>query len=362
MAEWVGFLAAAVAVIFFGSNYVPVKQFEAGDGIFFQFILCAGIWFDGLIVQFIRQSEFNAIGLIGGVMWCIGNLTVVPIVKTIGLGLGLLIWGMVALVMGWASGNFGLFGLNKNSVAISWLNYLGVSIALFSVCIYAFVKPEVGKKGTTKKIATIQDSSSGSSLEIGERETDGLLPINSDLETLQEPKAPTETNPLDRIFDRLGPMQKRIVGVSLSLFSGCCYGLNFDPAQWEIDHHKGSSNGLDYVFSQFCGIMMTATFFMFVYAILMRNKPLIYPSIILPGFISGVMWGIAQIAYFVANQELGFTVSFPIVSTGPGAVGSLWGIFLFKEITGWRNLVPFSIACCFNIIAVVLITISKVGV
>lgn len=33
----------------------------------------------------------------------VGNITVVPIVKTIGLGLGLLIWASFNLLMGWAS-------------------------------------------------------------------------------------------------------------------------------------------------------------------------------------------------------------------------------------------------------------------
>lgn len=36
---------------------------------------------------------------------------VVPIVKMIGLSLGLLIWGATNLIMGWSSGTFGLFGL-----------------------------------------------------------------------------------------------------------------------------------------------------------------------------------------------------------------------------------------------------------
>lgn len=33
---YVGFIAAAVAVFFFSSNFLPVKKFETGDGIKFQ--------------------------------------------------------------------------------------------------------------------------------------------------------------------------------------------------------------------------------------------------------------------------------------------------------------------------------------
>ena len=34
----------------------------------------------------------------GGMIWCFGNVTVVPIVKCIGLGLGLCIWGSSNMV------------------------------------------------------------------------------------------------------------------------------------------------------------------------------------------------------------------------------------------------------------------------
>ncbi len=30
---WLGFLGAAVAIVFFGSNFIPVKKFETGDGM-----------------------------------------------------------------------------------------------------------------------------------------------------------------------------------------------------------------------------------------------------------------------------------------------------------------------------------------
>ncbi len=29
---WIGFLGAAIAIVFFGSNFIPVKKFETGDG------------------------------------------------------------------------------------------------------------------------------------------------------------------------------------------------------------------------------------------------------------------------------------------------------------------------------------------
>ena len=41
-----------------------------------------------------------------GFLWATGNMCVVPVIKTIGLGLGLLIWGSFNLLSGWASGRY----------------------------------------------------------------------------------------------------------------------------------------------------------------------------------------------------------------------------------------------------------------
>ena len=68
----------------------------------------------------------------------------VPIVKYIGLGLGLLIWGLVGMLVGWASGHFGVLGVAPDPpLAAPWLNYLGVVFAAASLGVYANITSEV---------------------------------------------------------------------------------------------------------------------------------------------------------------------------------------------------------------------------
>ncbi len=38
-------------------------------------------------------------------------------------------------------------------------------------------------------------------------------------------------------------------------------------------------------------------------------------------------------------------VSFPIVATGPGVVAAIWGVCLFKEVKGTRNITILLTAC-----------------
>ena len=89
-----GYGCALVSVVFFGSNFVPVKKFETGDGIFFQWVLCTGVFITGLIVNIaLGFPKFQPWAMLGGAIWCTGNIMSVPVIKMIGLSMGLLIWG-----------------------------------------------------------------------------------------------------------------------------------------------------------------------------------------------------------------------------------------------------------------------------
>ncbi len=90
---------------------------------------------------------------------------------------------------------------------------------------------------------------------------------------------------------------------------------------------------IDYVFAQFCGIHLSSSVFFLAYIVYRRNVPHVYPRVIFPAVISGLMWGVANALWFIANKTLSEPVSFPIISTIPMGVSLLVGILLFKEIT-----------------------------
>ena len=76
----------------------------------------------------------------------------VPIVKSIGLGLGLLIWGLVGMLVGWASGHFGVLGVAPDPpLAAPWLNYAGVVFAAASLGVYANITSEVSLGGDRER-------------------------------------------------------------------------------------------------------------------------------------------------------------------------------------------------------------------
>jgi hypothetical protein len=69
-----------------------------------------------------------------------------------------------------------------------------------------------------------------------------------------------------------------------------------------------SADGLDYVFSHFCGIFLTTLCYFVLYCAgksAAGQKPEL-PPCVLPAFLSGLMWGVAQVGLFTPG-----TVDFP---------------------------------------------------
>eukprot|EP00300_Choanocystis_sp_HF-7_P000959 c10791_g1_i1.p3 GENE.c10791_g1_i1~~c10791_g1_i1.p3 ORF type:complete len:159 (-),score=35.87 c10791_g1_i1:44-520(-) len=152
---------------------------------------------------------------------------------------------------------------------------------------------------------------------------------------------------------------RRIVGCLLAVVAGCLFGVNFDPPEYLMDHHRGSKNGIDYAFAHFVGIFITSTLYFMIYALVKGNRPSINRELVLPGTLSGLMWAVGQTSFFVANTNLSLIVSFPIVSTGPGIIANIWGVFVFREVRGARNFILLGTAFALTFIGVALITVSK---
>lgn len=144
-----GFVAVIIAVAFFGTNFVPVKKFETGDGMFFQWVMCSAIWIVGLLVNAYQGwPSFQPGAMLGGFLWATGNIMSVPIIKMIGISMGLLIWGSSNMLMGWLSGTLGILGVESqsDSIVTPWMNYSGVALALISLTLYSQIEVNTAKK------------------------------------------------------------------------------------------------------------------------------------------------------------------------------------------------------------------------
>ena len=138
MGYLVGFLGAITAAIFFGSNYIPCKQYDMGDGMYFQFVMAVGIWVMGF-GYFVGEEPgtgyFHPLALLGGMIWSIGNVLTVSIMKMIGMALGLSIWSGTNLVVGWVLGKYGWLGFKEDDSVCSLRSFSFSFSFSFSLCI-----------------------------------------------------------------------------------------------------------------------------------------------------------------------------------------------------------------------------------
>lgn len=69
--------------------------------MFVQWVMAIAIWMCGLCVNAaVGFPPFQPLAMLGGFLWCTGNIMAVPVIRCIGLGLGLLIWGASNLIVG----------------------------------------------------------------------------------------------------------------------------------------------------------------------------------------------------------------------------------------------------------------------
>ncbi|XP_029297623.1 LOW QUALITY PROTEIN: transmembrane protein 144b [Cottoperca gobio] len=324
-----GIAANLFAVLLYGSNFVPLKRLETGDGMFFQWVYCAAIWAVSMIGDLMLQSpKFYPFVMLGGVIWATGNITVVPIVKAIGLGLGSLIWGSCSLLVGWATSRFGWFGITSEEVSRPLLNYCGAGLCLFSGVIFFFVKTNLELHRNSESIPLLLDRRTNSS---------SYCPSSSEF-----------------WIDVIGPKTRRFIGCLLAAVSGLLYGSSYTPIFYIKCHsscrdsmfHGASSYDLDYIHAFCSGIFAASTVYFAIYCAAMNNRPRVYSRIILPGLLSGLMWVLATYSWFLANNYLSAVITFPIVTAGYGLVAGLWGSLVFKEIKGLFNCFIFSLASC----------------
>uniref|UniRef100_A0AC35UBM1 Transmembrane protein 144 n=1 Tax=Rhabditophanes sp. KR3021 TaxID=114890 RepID=A0AC35UBM1_9BILA len=344
----IGLLACLLASVSFGSMFVPVRKYNAGDGIFSQLMMSIAIMICSFLLNAYQDfPPFQPIAMIGGALWCLGNSMAIPIVNRLGMALGILLWNSVNCVTGWATATFGLFGTKARPPSNSILNYLGLIAVIVGGILFSQIKSDRIEKG--KEEEEIVLSNSAATANLSKTEDDGLIEDGIIIVSMKEKK---EKQYLDRI-----------IGIVLSVCSGILYPLAFLPVtimQDNADKFKNvSDNGLDYFFSFCFGIFITATIIFVIYTLVRKNEPFINNKVAVPALAAGVLWTLGQSSFFVANQNLSQSVSFPIITQLPGLVASLWSIFYFKEITLSKSIIKLAIASSFTLLGALLVGLSK---
>jgi len=381
-----GLVYCVVAGVGFGTNFLPVKKIEAGDGIFFSFCMSIGIMIVGLVASFAAQTDesdafkdlptFQPYAVLGGATWMIGNLMCPLIIKWIGLGLGLTVWDLTNMIMGWATGYFGLFHVKREEVKNPGLNLVGVSLAVLSLFLFTQARDAADEESQS---STKEDSADRTDPELARDSLDEQASNftkeqaadRKDLELAAESKShsdskstidtsshsteispPRRTNTLKSLYASISkrldrqaslrlnlevPRQFRwMFGFVLAMIAGLFMGYTFDPALELAQRAGNSKDQMDYVWSNFVGVLLTGNLVFVCYVLLRGEKSYTPRSAVLPAITSGAIWAVAQVAWFKANQLLSMSIAFPIIASLPGIVALAIGVLCFGELQTQR--------------------------
>lgn len=301
-----GYVCCLLASVAYAVNYLPVKRYDTGDGIFFTFAMSAGILLVGLLTGLFQQEplDFEPLAALGGVIFTVGNLLCPAVIQLIGLGLGLTIWDLSNMLTGWVTGRFGLFGVEKEISEKPLFNYIGLALACVSL-VFMYL---------AARFDTPRDPS-------------------ADVE------APDESKTEKHETGAEGSM-RLIVGTSMAVLAGVLFGTMFDLPQDLMQGRFGpshSSRALDYVFSHFLGIFVTAALALVIYIAVRRRRSYVPPKIVFPAMCSGMIWALGTVAWFEANGALGFSVTFPIISSLPSILALIIGVCCFGELRSRKS-------------------------
>lgn len=235
---------------------------------------------------------FPPLALLGGALWCIGNVATPFIVRNIGLGLGLLTWGSVQMLTGWATGYFGLFGVAKAELRHPYLNIVGVVIALCAVAIYVLVALQPHRPKWTCSSSS-HDFAAHSPLlppvsPVNVTIEEEIEQVKDDMSDMMDPNGFHPEKKKGEIV--VPPSAKaRAAAVFAAACAGLLYGVNMIPATAYQDTNQGfdpfhrRKDGLDLVFPQYSGIMAMSTIITAIYSIYKKNKPFVNPNLLLMG-------------------------------------------------------------------------------
>jgi len=178
-------------------------------------------------------------------------------------------------------------------------------------------------------------------------------------ELLAEKKMDIETQRLLRddveestvIDDEVLPRRRLWLGILCALGLSITNGSMLVPLKFA----PPEVGGINFIVSFAIGVFVVTPVFALIYFGIRRTMPeMKVTRLALPGIMAGIGWNIGNWASIYATIFLGFTIGFPL-SQCALLVAGMWGILLFREITGTKRVVSLFVGSGILIVGAVLL-------
>lgn len=317
MASFLGFLWAVLAAVCNGSFAIPSKLpyvKRAGVSSFvFNLYTCLGILITGLIIPpiFGAKFGFSLLGLLSGALFALSTGNAYLAIGYLGVSVAQGIWCGVSIIVAFLFGEF-----FQSPVSKLWMAIIGLVLLLIGVIGVAYIGKDSGEEGSDVEEQLLEEG------------------------------------------ERKGFFRRRktfLLGLLAAVLTGILGGLIIAPQTFASSEFQGFA----ILPAMGVGAVAGGAVILIVASLCQRDWPaMLIDKGMPPGLLAGVVWNIANALSIVAIKQIGYAVAYPVMQCGLFIAG-LWGIIVFKEIRGRRNLLIYAGSGVILAAGIVLLALSK---
>mmetsp|Transcript_1154 Transcript_1154/g.1610 ORF Transcript_1154/g.1610 Transcript_1154/m.1610 type:complete len:338 (+) Transcript_1154:81-1094(+) len=315
-----GLIGVTVSIVAWGSFMLPTKtksvQDAKLDAMVFNAYMGIGIFLSSLPVLLFVPFAFTWWSTAGAALFAPGCVFCVLTVEWIGIAKGQAIWaGCVAL----QSFLCGLIGFQETPMDLT-LTLVGGVILLTGIGTLAFVEVSPPEEG-------------GEKVPLKEAE-DGVNPM--------EREEGNAVQPIKGLFGCL------MIGL---LCGSCMVPFRLSPA---VPFQDGANSAIYAI--GFGASLMIINFILLGLKAMIYGMPEFHPeTCAVPGITAGMLWNIGNMGnIFACLPPLGLAVGYPLTQCCL-LVAGLWGILIYGEIRGTKNLSTFGVGALITLVGAAML-------
>lgn len=363
----VSWTATVGAVLVFGSFALMLKlpSFMAGqvDFVAVQCWIGVGASLGSLLVATFEPFQFTWWAVLGSALWAVANCFAVLAIQQVGYAVGVAIWGGGSICVSFLWGALYFDQPVKSAPgSVLALGVLLVGITLAALAQSAVPNMIASTLCSARRRRRSPTSAVGNraarptSQQVYQSGYRAPAPSMEDPSEVDEGAAALvhavgdecEYGSLENAPRVQSRFQKRrpLLGIGAALIVALINGAVEVPfTKYQNENPRVSAIG--YITSFGIGLLMATPAIWAVYSLVIRcGRPpdLQVKVAAIPGIVTGLMFAMGNILATWATEYLGDTIGFPITQCAL-LVTAVWGVLLFKEVTGLVAILILAVAC-----------------
>mmetsp|Transcript_10304 Transcript_10304/g.15827 ORF Transcript_10304/g.15827 Transcript_10304/m.15827 type:complete len:337 (+) Transcript_10304:93-1103(+) len=330
MQDWIGWLAALVSMLAFGSFGAPirsplVKQLHVDPLVFqsYKTFMCFVTAWPIVFLAGVPLS-FTPWGVVSGLSWVPAGVATVYAIKAAGLAVAIGVGSSCVVLVSFIWGIF-IFRENVTSQIGACMAILFMVAGIVGMSYYSSVNSEYEEC----------DNDEEEEGEINDENDDTIRLPDHDVVVIFGCK-----------------IKKRTLGIMAAAFNGIWGGSIMVPMHFS----NTKASGLGYLISFAIGAsIVTLLGWLFVYLAGYPLPPLHIRQIWRHGFLSGLLWSIGNVGSMISVKYLGEGVGYSVIQAAM-LVSGLWGIFYFREITQTCTIIKWFLSASSTVIGILLLS------